>query len=134
MNTRRQNILAAFAAMTLAVGVASAAEEAHQHKDPIPANPSGDTGRHEPGMHMHKSDITHAKPSELAAEFKGEASELRAQAESHRKMASLYRTKVGSSKGAPINYEIVAKHCDQLAKKFDEAAAAAESAASELSK
>jgi hypothetical protein len=118
-------------------GSASAAEEEHRHKEPA-ASTSQDvnTGQHQPGMHMHKSDITHAKDSDVATEFKGEAAELRAQAESHRKLAKLYanRTGGGGGKAAAINYASVAKHCERLAKSYDDAAKAAEDAAAELSK
>jgi hypothetical protein len=131
MRTDIRAICAAMAAIALMSGVASAADD-HKHKEPAVAIPSGDTGRHEPGMHMHKSDITHT--AETAIEFKGEASQLRAQAESHRKLAKLYRGRTASGKGAAVNFDSVAKHCENLAKAYDDAAKAAEAAATELAK
>lgn len=129
MNSLRKlcAVVATFAVMS---GGAFAAEEQHKHKEPAAANPSGDTGRHEPGMHMHKSDITHSSAG--AAEFKGEAAQLRAQAESHRKLAKMYRS--GKPAKGMANYESVAKHCDALAKAYEDAAKAAEGAAAELAK
>ena len=41
-----------------------------------------------PPMHMHKSDMDHSKKdSEVAAEYKSEATQLREKAEQHRKLA-----------------------------------------------
>lgn len=105
----------------------------HQHKQPAAANPSGDTGTHQPGMHMHKSGITHeTKDADASAQFKGEAASLRAQAESHRKLAKLYAGRTANKGQA--NYATVAKHCEKLADQYEAAAKAAETAAAELAK
>jgi hypothetical protein len=57
---------------------------------------------------------------------------LRQKAESHRKLAALYRGRT-PVKGT-ANYENVAKHCDKLARSYEDAAKAAEAVSSELSK
>jgi hypothetical protein len=44
-------------------------------------------------MHMHKSDMNHAKDSDVAVEYKSEAAQLREKAESHRKLAEIYKTR-----------------------------------------
>jgi hypothetical protein len=125
---------AALAVMSLLSGAAFAAEEDHRHKEPAVANPSGDAGKHTPGMHMHKSDMTHSD-ADAAVEFKGEAAELRAQAESHRRLAKLYQIRTApAGKATGANYSSVAKHCERLAKAYDDAAQAAETAAAELAK
>jgi hypothetical protein len=84
-----------------------------------------------PPMHMHKSEMDHRKDADVAAEYKSEATQLREKAESHRKLAQLYKTR-SSPKGA--SYANVSKHCEQLAKFYDEAAKEAEAVSSELSK
>lgn len=85
-----------------------------------------------PPMHMHKSEMNHRPDKEVAAEYKSEATQLREKAESHRKLAKLYsgRTPV---KG-PGNYSNVAKHCENLAKLYEDAAKEADTVSSELSK
>jgi len=85
-----------------------------------------------PPMHMHKSTMDHRSDKEVATEYKDEASQLRAQAESHRKLAKLYegRTPVKGS----ANYANVVKHCEKLAQSYEDAAKAAEGVAGELSK
>jgi hypothetical protein len=134
MSTSIRKIGIAIAVMSLLAGAAYAAEEDHRHKEPATATPSGDTGKHEIGMHMHKSDITH-KDSDAAMEFEGEAAQLRAQAESHCKLAKLNQGRTGGGgKDAAVNYASVAKHCEQLAKSYHDAAKAAENAAAELAK
>lgn len=136
MNTDIRPILMSVALLTFTSGFALTAEEEHQHKPPAVATQEGaTTGEHTPGMHMHKSDITHAKDADVAKEFKGDAAHLRAQAESHRKLAKLYTSRTGGGgKGTAVNYATVAKHCERLAQSYEEAASAAEDAAAELSK
>jgi hypothetical protein len=85
-----------------------------------------------PPMHMHKAEMTHKKDSEVAAEYKSEAAQLRAKAESHRKLAELYRSRTPPKGGA--SYANVAKHCDNLAKFYEQAAKDAEAVSKELSK
>lgn len=85
-----------------------------------------------PPMHMHKSEMDHRKDSEVAAEYKSEATQLREKAESHRKLAKLYKTRT-PPKGV-ASYANVAKHCEQLAKFYEDAAKEAEAVSSELSK
>jgi hypothetical protein len=85
-----------------------------------------------PPMHMHKSEMDHRPDKEVAAEYKSEATQLREKSESHRKLAQLYRGRTAPKGGA--NYESVAKHCDKLAKSYEEAAKAAEGVAAELAK
>jgi len=85
-----------------------------------------------PPMHMHKSDMNHAKDSDVAAEYKSEAAQLREQAESHRKLAEIYKTRTPPKGSA--SYTNVAQHCEQLAKYYEDAAKEAEAVASELSK
>ena len=85
----------------------------------------------EPPMHMHKSQMNHNKPDkDVAVEYKDEATVLADKAESHRKLAQLYRTRT-PAKGT-ANYESVAKHCDKLAELYEQAAKEASSVASEL--
>ncbi len=91
------------------------------------------TAPHKPGMHMHKSDVTHlGTDAEVAKEFKDDATELRAMAVSHRKLAALYKTRTPPKGQA--SYANVAGHCEQLAKSYEDAAKAAEALASELGK
>lgn len=86
-----------------------------------------------PPMHMHKSQMNHdKKDSEVAAEYKSEAEQLRAKAESHRKLAQSYRTRKPPKGQA--SYANVAKHCDNLAKFYEDAAKEAEAVSSELGK
>jgi len=85
-----------------------------------------------PPMHMHKSEMDHRKDPEVAAEYKSEATQLREKAESHRKLALIYKTRTAPKGGA--SYASVAKHCEQLAKFYEDAAKEAEAVSSELSK
>jgi hypothetical protein len=116
MNARFSALVGLSAAALLAAGSLSfAAEES------------------KPPMHMHKSQMNHDKPDkEVAAEYTSEAAELREKAESHRKLAQLYRTRT-PPKGA-ASYANVAKHCDNLAKFYEQAAKEAEAVSSELNK
>lgn len=106
----------------------------HRHKEPSSSVVDAtNAGKHQPGMHMHKSDVTHkGSDADVAKEFVGEAAELRAMAESHRKLAALYKGRT-PPKGA-ANYDSVAKHCEQLAKSYEDAAKAAEAISAELGK
>jgi hypothetical protein len=85
-----------------------------------------------PAMHMHKSDMDHRGDADVATEYKSEATQLREKADSHRKLAKLYTGRTPSKGGA--NYSNVVKHCEQLAKFYDDAAKEAEGVASELAK
>lgn len=85
-----------------------------------------------PPMHMHKSEMDHRSDKDVATEYKGEAAQLREKAESHRKLAKLYRGRT-PPKGT-ANYETVAKHCEKLAQYYEDAAKEAEDVAAELSK
>jgi hypothetical protein len=85
-----------------------------------------------PPMHMHKSEMHHGTDSEVAAEYKSEATRLREKAESHRKLAQIYRTRT-PAKG-PGSYANVAQHCEKLAKYYEDAAKEADAVSSELSK
>ena len=86
-----------------------------------------------PPMHMHKSDMNHSKKdSEVAAEYKSEATQLREMAEHHRKLAVIYQTRT-PPKGSG-NYTSVAQHCEKLAKYYEDAAKEADAVSSELSK
>lgn len=89
-------------------------------------------GQSKPDMHMHKSDMDHRPDKEVASEYKSEATQLREKAESHRKLAKLYQGRSPSKGGA--NYANVVKHCEQLAKFYDDAAKEAEGVAAELAK
>ena len=135
-NTRRHTFVIFAATSLLSLSALTFAQDTtpdHRHKEPAAANPSGDTGKHQPGMHMHKSDITHAtKDADASAQFKGEAASLRAQAESHRKLAKLYSGRTANKGQA--NYASVAKHCEKLADQYEAAAKAADAAAAELAK
>jgi hypothetical protein len=84
-----------------------------------------------PPMHMHKIDMMHATDKEVAAEYKSEATQLREKAESHRKASQMYSARGTSGK---VNYASVARHCDKLAKFYEDAATEAEGVASELGK
>jgi len=70
--------------------------------------------------------------SEVAAEYKSEAAQLRDKAEHHRKLAANYKSRT-PPKGSG-NYAGVAQHCEKLAKYYEEAAKEAEAVSSELSK
>jgi hypothetical protein len=70
--------------------------------------------------------------SEVAVEYKSEAAQLREKAESHRKLAQNYKTRT-PPKGA-ASYANVAKHCENLAKFYEDAAKEAEAVSSELTK
>jgi hypothetical protein len=85
-----------------------------------------------PPMHMHKSEMDHRSDKEVATQYKDEATQLREKAESHRKLAKLYRGRT-PAKGA-ANYANVVAHCEQLAQFYDNAAKEAEGVAAELSK
>ena len=87
-----------------------------------------------PPMHMHKSEMDHSKRSdaEVAAEYKSEATQLREKAESHKKLAKFYKGRT-PPKGM-ANYENVAKHCEQLAASYENAATEADAVSTELSK
>jgi hypothetical protein len=115
MNRRFKALVGLSAAALLAAGSLSwAAEEA------------------KPPMHMHKAEMDHRSDSEAAAEYKSESAQLREKAESHRKLAQLYKTHT-PPKGT-ANYANVAKHCEKLAKYYEDAAKEAEAVSSELSK
>lgn len=113
---RRVVIVLATGAMLLG-GTATFAQEQKESKPP---------------MHMHKSEMDHRSDKEVATGYKGEAAQLREKAESHRKLAKLYRGRT-PPKGT-ANYETVAKHCDKLAQYYEDAAKEAEGVAAELSK
>jgi hypothetical protein len=70
--------------------------------------------------------------SEVAAEYKSEATQLREKAEHHRKLAQHYKTRTPPKSQA--SYQSVAKHCDNLAKFYEDAAKEAEAVSSELMK
>lgn len=138
MKSRPQTALASLfstlAVLSASLALAQSPPADHRHKEPTSSEADAtNAGNHEPGMHMHKSDMTHSLPDADAAKaFKGDATELRAMAASHRKMASLYKGRT-SSKGG-VNYASVAMHCEQLAKSYEEAAKAADAISSELGK
>ena len=87
--------------------------------------------QHRPDMHMHKSEMTHRPDKEVAAEYKSEAEQLREKAKLHRDLAAQYRTRTPHKSGS---YASVAKHCDQLAKSYEDAAKAADEVSAELEK
>lgn len=89
-------------------------------------------GDAKPPMHMHKSDMDHRSDKDVAVEYKDEATQLREKAESHRKLAQLYRGRT-PVKGT-ANYANVVEHCEQLAKYYEQAAKEAEGVAAELAK
>lgn len=111
---QRRIVMALATTALLLGGVASFADEAN------------------PPMHMHKSEMDHRNDKEVATQYKDEATQLREKAESHRKLAKLYSTR-GPLKGG-ANYANVVKHCEQLAKYYEDAAKEAEGVAAELSK
>lgn len=80
---------------------------------------------------MHKSQMNHDKHDKaVAAEYKSEAEQLREKAESHRKLAQLYKTRTPPKGRA--SYANVAKHCENLANFYEQAAREAEAVSSEL--
>ena len=83
-------------------------------------------------MHMHKSDMDHRSDKEVATEYKSEATQLHEKAESHRKLAKMYMGRSPTKGGA--NYANVVKHCEQLAKYYEDAAKESEDVAAELAK
>jgi hypothetical protein len=115
MNRRFSALVGLSAVALLAAGpVSFAAEEA------------------KPPMHMHKSEMDHRKDAEVAAEYKSEATQLREKAEHHRKLAGNYQART-PHKGSG-SYASVAKHCEKLAKFYEDAATEADAVSSELSK
>jgi len=83
-------------------------------------------------MHMHKSDMVHGAAKSDAQEssaFKGEATELREKAASHRKLAENYRARGGGGKSDRTQ---AAQHCDNLAKLYEDAAKEADIVSSKL--
>jgi hypothetical protein len=70
--------------------------------------------------------------SEVAAEYKSEATQLLEKAAHHRKLAANYKSRT-PPKGSG-SYASVAQHCEKLAKYYEDAAKEAEAVSSELSK
>ena len=70
--------------------------------------------------------------SEVAAEYKSEATQLREKAQHHRKLAGTYKTRT-PVKGSG-SYASVAQHCEKLAKYYEDAAKEADAVSSELGK
>lgn len=138
MNSRPRKVLVGLVStvtvLSASLALAQAPPADHRHKEQASsATDATNAGSHEPGMHMHKSDATHSLPDADAAKaFKGDATELRAMAASHRKLAALYKGRT-SPKGT-ANYSSVAMHCEQLAKSYEDAAKAADAISSELGK
>jgi hypothetical protein len=115
MNHRMRVLVCASALSLLGAGTAVVAQQPHK-----------------PDMHMHKSEMAHRPDKEVAVEFKSEATQLREKAQLHRGLAEQYRKKTPHKSGG--SYESVAKHCDQLAQTYEDAAKAADEVAAELSK
>jgi len=113
---RRSSVLAGLNAVALLVGAPLSVSQ-EQPKPP---------------MHMHKLDMDHRGDKDIASEYKSEVMQLREKANSHRKLAQLYRQRPPAKGGA--SYENVARHCDKLAQYYESAAQEAESVASELNK
>ena len=113
----RRIVIAAAAGILALSGTASLAQDEKQGNPP---------------MHMHKSEMNHRKDTDVSGEFKSEATQLREKADSHRKLAQAYRTRSPLKAGA--SYENVARHCEQLAQYYDDAAKEADAVASELVK
>jgi hypothetical protein len=88
--------------------------------------------QHKPDMHMHKSELAHRPDNVAAAEYKTEAEQLREKAKLHRDLASQYRNRTPHKSSG--SYESVAKHCDQLAKSYEDGANAADEISAELAK
>jgi hypothetical protein len=84
-------------------------------------------------MHMHKAEMHHhCSDKDVATHYHSEAVQLREKAESHRKLAALYRSrKPPKGKGS---YDAIAKHCEKLAQAYEAAAKEADSVATELDK
>jgi len=105
-------VLAALAVLALlATGTLTLAEE--QDKQP---------------MHMQKSDMSHRSDQEVAGEYKDEATQLRERAELHRALANAYRARTAGK----VNYAQIARHCDNLAKFYEDAAKEADAITSAL--
>jgi hypothetical protein len=88
--------------------------------------------QHKPDMHMHKSELAHRPDKDVAAEYKTEAEQLREKAKLHRELAAQYRIRTPHKSGG--NYASVAKHCDQLASAYENAAKTADEVSAELAK
>lgn len=114
---KRRIVIALATGAMLLGGTAAFAEEQNAAKPP---------------MHMHKSEMDHRSDKEVATEYKDEATQLRQKAQSHRKLAKLYRGRT-PVKGA-ANYGNVVEHCEKLAQYYEDAAKEAEGVAAELSK
>lgn len=113
MNGRVNALVGFTAAAFLSVGASSFAQD-----------------KPEPPMHMHKSEMNHAKSDpEVAVEYKSEAAQLREKAASHRKLAQFYRTPSGPKN---TDRSSVAKHCDNLAKLLEDAAKEADAISTAL--
>lgn len=65
-------------------------------------------------------------PAALAATYDKQATELRASAERHAKIARMHRTGAGSSKSA---HESIAQHCERIAENLSAAAKESEALA-----
>lgn len=87
-------------------------------------------GQAKPPMHMHKSEMDHRTDKEVAVEYKDEATTLREKAQSHRALASQYAARTSGK----VNYSQIAKHCENLAKFYEDAAREADAISSGLSK
>jgi hypothetical protein len=98
----------------------------------LAATPAVFAEEQKPPMHMHKSEMDHRADKDVAAEYRTEAEQLRAKAESHRKLAKVYQGRTAPKGGA--NYANVVKHCEKLAKSYEDAAKEAEGVAGELAK
>jgi hypothetical protein len=85
-----------------------------------------------PPMHMHKSEMAHRPDKDVAAEYKTEATKLREMAQSHRKLSQIYAVQAGPKGGA--DFSGVAKHCEKLAKLYEDAAKEADAVSTELGK
>lgn len=84
-----------------------------------------------PGAHTHHSEMNpNAPDKEVAAQYKDEAAMLLKKAESHRKLAQLYRNRTPPKGGG--SYANVAKHCEKLADLYAQAAKEAGAIADEL--
>lgn len=111
MNRRFYVLLAPSAMALLATGTLTFAQEESK-----------------PPMHMHKSQMDHRSDQEVAAEYKDEATQLREKAASHHALATQYRARTGGK----VNYTQIAKHCDNLARLYEDAAKEAEAVSSGL--
>jgi hypothetical protein len=70
------------------------------------------------------------KDSEVAAEYKSEAMQLREKAEHHRRLGALYKTRTPPKGSA--SYMNVAQHCEKLSKYYEDAAKEADAVSSAL--